>query len=382
MMSTNFPTVTKHQEGFPEGEASTPCALQNYMDSSFQTTAWDDLLFGADDMNKLGDFEPESFTAPTNVYPPHMPKNQDIFDILTEVENVLDSVPPSSMFTGLGNDDLADDLFQEQPSNPNISDDMLLLEPTPMGPASQVKIVDQVPVTANPWRNDESILSVLDPFLALKRKMINDSFSCQPFKKQRISSSPDMKSSSSPIFDFPSQLSSSLEDEPSSPDNSDANSTNNNRFRSYQEEQWWERFTELMEYNKVNGHCLVPHKYPENPLLAQWVKRQRYQYKLKARGDHSTLSDDRQDRLEALGFVWDSHRAAWDERFLELRAFQMSQGHVNVPSGYKHNPTLAVWVKCQRRQYRLYRSGKASNMNEERVSKLNSINFVWNPRQG
>ena len=389
-MST-FLTSTKQQIGHHEdGETTSPLALRNIVDSSLPSGTWDDLMFGADDLNKLGGFDPTSLSssavptvarsAGSSSYPPNMPQSQDIFDILTEVENVLDESSPA-MLMSMSNHSLSDDLLlgDQQPSRQGqepkgAESNMFLLEPTPLGPADQVQIVDEVPVTVNTWRNDDSIINVLDPFMSFKRKMLSDEMSSpsfQPFKKQRTIPSESLSMEPATTTD----------DEKTSDNKSNTPGTNNNRFRSYQEEQWWERFTELMEFNKTNGHCLVPHKFPENPLLAQWVKRQRYQYKLKSRGDHSTLSDDRQQQLEALGFVWDSHRAAWDERFHELRSFKLSQGHVNVPSGYKHNPTLAVWVKCQRRQYRLFQSGKASNMNEERVQKLNSINFVWNPRQ-
>lgn len=152
------------------------------------------------------------------------------------------------------------------------------------------------------------------------------------------------------------------------------------RIRSYQADLWDDKFEELKVFRERFEHCLVPHNWCENIPLAQWVKRQRYQFKLKQRGGHSTMTDERQQALEDMGFVWDSHRATWEERLHELRDFQKELGHCNVPSMHPENPKLSVWVKCQRRQFRLFRRGEKSNMTGERIEMLSALGFVWNPR--
>jgi len=160
----------------------------------------------------------------------------------------------------------------------------------------------------------------------------------------------------------------------------DAGTDNKFRFRSYQSEMWLERLDELRTFRVTHTHCLVPHNWAKNLPLAQWVKRQRYQYKLKQEGKHSTMTNERQEILEGLGFVWDSHKAAWEERWHELRQFCRDNGHTNVPSTYPENPQLSVWVKCQRRQYKLYVKGMKTNLTAERKAQLDSLGFVWNPR--
>jgi hypothetical protein len=45
------------------------------------------------------------------------------------------------------------------------------------------------------------------------------------------------------------------------------------RSRKYNTAQWDERFEELLQFREEHGHLLVPHAYPLNPKLAQWVKR-------------------------------------------------------------------------------------------------------------
>ena len=147
--------------------------------------------------------------------------------------------------------------------------------------------------------------------------------------------------------------------------------------------KWHERYEQLRNFRSVSGHCHVPTGWKENPSLAQWVKRQRYQYKLKQEGKHSTMTEEREKALENLGFVWDSHSNYWEDRLAELEEFREKHGHCNVPTRYQENPRLAIWAKVQRRQFKLFcskGSRKLSNMTLERISRLSSLGFVFNPR--
>lgn len=153
-------------------------------------------------------------------------------------------------------------------------------------------------------------------------------------------------------------------------------------YTTHQAEKWQQRFDELIEFKKEYGHCCVPSHWPQNSPLAQWVKRQRSQYKLKMEGKRSNMTNQRQSALEELGFVWDSHSALWEERLNELRAFRDLHGHCNIPTRYPSNQSLAIWAKCQRRQFKLYctMGPSHSNMTLERIEKLANIGFVFNPR--
>jgi hypothetical protein len=159
----------------------------------------------------------------------------------------------------------------------------------------------------------------------------------------------------------------------------EAHSRRTKRSRKLQPENWQERFEELLQFRQKHGHFLVPNSFPPNQQLAQWVKRQRYQYKLKHSGHHSTLSNDREALLNSVGFVWDSHATLWFQRFQDLKNFQMVHGHCNVPPNY-HDASLGLWAKHQRRQFRLARKNLDSTLTEERFNALNSIGFDWNPR--
>lgn len=155
------------------------------------------------------------------------------------------------------------------------------------------------------------------------------------------------------------------------------------RFRGYQEKQWEEQFDELLKFKEEQGHCLVPHTYTENQVLSRWVKRQRYQYKLMSAGKvPSTMTHARIKKLEDIGFAWNSHATAWHKRLQELSQYCEKHGDCNVPSNYPENPELATWIKCQRRQHKLFWAGnKASSMTVERMDALNEVGFLWKVRE-
>jgi len=153
------------------------------------------------------------------------------------------------------------------------------------------------------------------------------------------------------------------------------------KFRAYQAENWTKKFEELLKFREENGHCLVPNCHPPNPALAQWTKRQRYQYKLKQDGKRSTITDERVQALENAGFIWDSHKAVWSERLEELKQFRREFDHCNVPSRYQKNHQLAIWVKRQRRQWKNKMDQLPNCMTDERQEALEAIGFVWDMKK-
>ena len=144
---------------------------------------------------------------------------------------------------------------------------------------------------------------------------------------------------------------------------------------------WNTRFDELCDFAKLNGHCQVPHSYTKSPSLGRWVKRQRYQYKLRLENKSSNMTEERIAMLEKIGFVWDSHVAAWELRMNELINYSEVYGHCNVPATYTFHQGLAVWVKRQRQQYKFFKNGKPSCMTEERIAALENIGFEWELRK-
>ncbi len=182
----------------------------------------------------------------------------------------------------------------------------------------------------------------------------------------------------------PATTTKSKSPETSRPSSGSVSKEAESRFKPFHEEKWNFHFNELLTFKKENGHCLVPHTFPAKPHLARWVKRQRRQYKLRLDGNkHSTMTPDRIKILNHIGFVWDSHEVIWNERFSQLVAYKKEAGHCRVPSYCKDCPQLASWVKCQRRQYKLFwEQGKGSSMTEDRIKLLNSIGFIWEVHPG
>ena len=65
---------------------------------------------------------------------------------------------------------------------------------------------------------------------------------------------------------------------------------------------WESHYQNLKRFKEAHGHIYVP---VANTVLSQWVKRQRKQYKKYEKGQESSLTKDRVDRLNKLGFIWD-----------------------------------------------------------------------------
>lgn len=84
---------------------------------------------------------------------------------------------------------------------------------------------------------------------------------------------------------------------------------------------------------------------------------------------------ERQKRLEDIGFSWDTNISAWETKFLALSKFKEQHKHCNVPQRYSANPKLATWVGTQRIDY------SDKRMPQERIIKLESLGFQWNPSE-
>ncbi len=74
-----------------------------------------------------------------------------------------------------------------------------------------------------------------------------------------------------------------------------------------QRDKWENMFQRLLEFKHENGHAVVPHKYEKDRALALWVSTQRREYNKKSwYGANRTMREDRRERLDAIGFVWDN----------------------------------------------------------------------------
>jgi len=132
---------------------------------------------------------------------------------------------------------------------------------------------------------------------------------------------------------------------------------------------WDERFKELVNFKKINGHTSVPQRFGP---LGTWVKYQRAQYRFLKEGKISHLTSDKCDTLESIGFEFKSP-PRWDEQFEELVDFRKINGHTYV---LQSSGSLGLWVSTQRRMFCRWNEGKHSSLTSYRRKKLESIGFV------
>ena len=100
------------------------------------------------------------------------------------------------------------------------------------------------------------------------------------------------------------------------------------------------RFLEI--FHQREGHCRVPDNHLEDGFrLGQWVQVQRF--------TQETMSSDRRQRLDALGFVWDALTAQWEEGFRFLGLYRQREGDCRVPQNHREDGyRLGGWVQKQR----------------------------------
>jgi len=137
--------------------------------------------------------------------------------------------------------------------------------------------------------------------------------------------------------------------------------------------QWEENYEELLEYYYMNDHVNVPGRYPGG--LGRWVYKQRRDFAARQRGEVTRLTTERMVRLSILGMIWNIPEASWEEFYQQLVDFKMKHGHTNVPTDAQDS--FSAWVHNQRSENKKFRQGEYSRMTQERIDKLNELNFEW-----
>ena len=142
---------------------------------------------------------------------------------------------------------------------------------------------------------------------------------------------------------------------------------------------WKGTFQKLVQYKESHGHCRVPRNYTvDDANLGNWVANQRNAYKRFKDGQHSTMTQERIDQLNSVGFDWGTTGIGWEGHFQKLVQFQAEHGHCGVPQNYSiDNVKLGKWVSHQRSEYQNHLAGKYSPMTQERIDQLNSVGFDW-----
>lgn len=123
-------------------------------------------------------------------------------------------------------------------------------------------------------------------------------------------------------------------------------------------EQWEEKFQRYAEIARTNG------RLNRGEDMCTWVYTQRGLFRV------GMLSQYRIDKLNSIGFIWDVLHERWESNFQKYADIIMSSNRNNC------NGKIGTWVNTQRS---LYREGKLSQYH---INKLNSIGFIWGPKDG
>ena len=159
---------------------------------------------------------------------------------------------------------------------------------------------------------------------------------------------------------------------------------------------WESMFQALKDYKAVHGDTLVPATYPDNPQLGNFVDNSRQVYRMRLeseesgkipdRGYHVMMSDERIEKLNSIGFVWNLFEHSWNTKYEELKLYAAKHGHCLVPWQCKENFQLSLWVSKQRRNYQVRKQEESKGakpndyevvLSDERIRKLEDINFVF-----
>jgi len=144
-----------------------------------------------------------------------------------------------------------------------------------------------------------------------------------------------------------------------------------------QERQWELMFDELEKFCNTTGHANVPQHYTipryngggsSSSKLGQWLNTQR------AAKRKNKMSEERQDRLEALGVAWNQQEAKWNHMYSLLQQYRAREGHTQIRQGHvESGEKLGTWFATQKKHIRL---GKISDERYDRLAALGIVDQV------
>jgi hypothetical protein len=154
---------------------------------------------------------------------------------------------------------------------------------------------------------------------------------------------------------------------------------------------WQDRYQQLLKFQKVHGHCLVPKRYSSNKALANWVSKQRQAYRKHQQGEKTALSHERISALDKIGFCWNAQEQSetslltgtshgtevkWRSRWEALRDFMVENNLSSVIELPKYSDHES-WVKKQRRRFLEDQNRPQKLLSEEKIALLNSLDPHW-----
>jgi len=99
---------------------------------------------------------------------------------------------------------------------------------------------------------------------------------------------------------------------------------------------------------------------------------------------HDQVLPEQTKRPKLKSYKSDILQSQWETMFSHLLNYKVSHGNCLVPHCYNESPALGAWVSTQRRQYKVWKEGRAwtgkansTPMDPSRGARLEEIGFVW-----
>ena len=143
--------------------------------------------------------------------------------------------------------------------------------------------------------------------------------------------------------------------------------------RNHRLEAAWEKgFASAQKYRTEHGDLLVPVRYRDKNdfALGEWIVYNRQRYL------GGNLTQNRIERLEAIGMVWSTSNDLWEQNYAAATQYYLEHGDLEVPIKYE-TPSgfgLGVWLGAQRAAH------KAGELPQEQLERLDALGMDWTNR--
>lgn len=144
------------------------------------------------------------------------------------------------------------------------------------------------------------------------------------------------------------------------------------RWNHRLEAAWEKGFASAQKYRTEHGDLLVPVRYRDknNFALGEWIVYNRQRYL------GGNLTQNRIERLEAIGMVWSTSNDLWEQNYAAATQYYLEHGDLEVPIKYE-TPSgfgLGVWLGAQRAAH------KAGELPQEQLERLDALGMDWTNR--
>ena len=139
---------------------------------------------------------------------------------------------------------------------------------------------------------------------------------------------------------------------------------------------WDTCYLAAQAYYREKGNLRIPkdHMTSTGLALGSWIRTQRKVYAGKAAG---ALTEEKIQKLDAIGMIWDVRKSSWEEGYGELLAYHKKYGNVDVKARYLSDSGFALgkWVSNLRVNIR--KKGVDRVLSGEQLEKLEALGMIW-----